>query len=289
MNEQGVKEFVCGDGTRLELRTRVSDKAKRQRLSLSHSGVLEVVIPARVAARKSAELKKAPGGKKLSSEELSKALAGALDEDAAAFVEQYRAWIERAAKRTKPQREAYAESKAAGLPTHLDFPLADELWLIEYKLTAAKSVMIKPDGLRRCEGAKQVFALKVSGNVADEPLCRKALARFVTQRAKELIPPFARRVCGEVGAKPRAITVNNRKSAWGVCTQAGDIRIDRKVLFFPADMARQVVLHEAAHLKHLNHSERFYSELFSYEGSTKEAERAVKKGAQLVPAWMLDT
>jgi predicted metal-dependent hydrolase len=47
-------------------------------------------------------------------------------------------------------------------------------------------------------------------------------------------------------------------------------------------------LHEAAHLKHLNHSERFYEELFSYEGSTREAERAVKKGTRLIPAWLLD-
>jgi predicted metal-dependent hydrolase len=205
-----------------------------------------------------------------------------------AFLESHRSWIERAAKRTKQQREAYEESRAAGLPSHLDFPLADELWLVDYRQTAAQTISIKPDGLRRIQGSKQIYALKLSGAIHDEEFCRKALIRFTTKRAKEVIPPFAWEVCREIGARPKSITVNNRKSAWGVCTQAGDIRIERRVLFFPKDLARQIVLHEAAHLKHLNHSERFYQELYSYEGSTKEAEQAVKKAIQLVPAWFID-
>jgi predicted metal-dependent hydrolase len=204
------------------------------------------------------------------------------------FLEQNRRWIERAAVRTKEQRESYEESRAAGLPTHLDFPLADELWLVEYHPTQARSITARPSGLRRFQGSRCVFVLKLSGAVHSEELCRRALIRFVTRRAKEVIPAFAREVCREVGATPRDITVNNRRSAWGVCTRAGDIRIDRRVLFFPADLARQVVLHEAAHLKHLNHSARFYDELFSYEGSTREAERAVKAGARFVPAWFID-
>jgi predicted metal-dependent hydrolase len=170
----------------------------------------------------------------------------------------------------------------------LDFPLADELWLVEFRQTGARTVSVKPDGLRRIQGSKRIFSLKLSGAVADEELCRKALVRFTVKRAREVIPPFAWEVCHEIGAKPRSITVNNRKSAWGVCTQGGDIRIDRRVLFLPKDLARQIVLHEAAHLKHLNHSECFYAELFSYEGSTKEAERAVKKAVQFVPAWFID-
>ncbi|HBT95552.1 MAG TPA: hypothetical protein DEB24_05475 [Coriobacteriia bacterium] len=279
-------EFVCSDGTRLELKVRLSDKAKHLRLSLSHSGVLQVVVPRRAAPRSSGRRNKAADPRSSSTWEDSG--EAALEALAADFAESHRAWIERAARRTKAQRDAYTESRAAGLPTHLDFPLANELWLIEYKPTAAKSVTIKPDGLRRYEGARQVLALRVSGDIENEALCRKALVRFVTRRAKELIPDFARKVCCEVGAVPRAISVNNRKSAWGICTQSGDIRIDRKVLFFPADMARQVVLHEAAHLKHLNHSERFYNELFSYEGSTPEAEKAVKKAIRLIPAWFLD-
>jgi predicted metal-dependent hydrolase len=204
------------------------------------------------------------------------------------YLEEHRTWIERAARRTKPQRDAYEESRAFGLPTHLDFPLANELWLVTYRPTQAASVAVRAAGLRRLEGSRQVYALTLSGAVHDEVLCRRALIRFVTKRAREVIPPFAWEVCRAIGARPASITVNSRKSAWGVCTHSGDIRIDRRVLFFPRDLARQVTLHEAAHLRHLNHSQRFYDELYSYEGSTAEAERAVKKGISFVPAWFID-
>jgi predicted metal-dependent hydrolase len=271
-----MTEFICGDGTALPLNVRFSTRARRWRLQLGFQGVLEVVIPERERHRGGIQ-QAGVWGK-------DTRIEGAIQD----FLEQNRRWIERAVQRTEPQREAYAESRAAGLPTHLDFSLCDEIWLVEYHPTQAQSITVKADGLRRLQGTRRVFALKLSGAIFDEVLCRRALARFTVRRAKETIPPFAWAVCREVGASPRSIGVNNRKSAWGVCTQAGDIRIDRRVLFFPADLARQVVLHEAAHLKHLNHSQRFYDELFSYEGSTKEAEHAVKKGIRFVPAWFLD-
>jgi predicted metal-dependent hydrolase len=263
--------FVCADGTRLSVAIRLSRKAQRRRLNLSYQGVLEIVVPERdVAARARAE-----GGD----------VAG---DDAAAFLESHRPWIERAARRTRPQREAYTESRRAGLPTHLDFPPANELWLVEYRFTQARTVAARPAGLRRLQGTRQVFALTLSGATDDEALVRRALIRFVTKRARTALPPFAWDICREVGAAPVSITVNSCKSAWGVCTRAGDIRIDRRVLFFPADLARQVVLHEAAHLRHLDHSPRFYDELYSYEGSSKEAEKAVRKAISYIPAWFVD-
>jgi predicted metal-dependent hydrolase len=280
-----MSEFVCADGTRLSLSVRVSTRAKHWRLQLSYQGALEVIIPAR-DARRAGIRKGSPQGedpRKGSPQNGDPQGSGAIRD----FLENNRRWVERAAARTKPQREAYEESRAAGLPSHLDFPLANELWLVEYRPTQAQSITVKSDGLRRLQGRRQVFALKLSGAIHDEELCRRALIRFTAKRAKEVIPPFVWEVCRDVGAAPRSVTVNNRKSAWGICTRAGDIRIDRRVLFFPADMARQVVLHEAAHLKQLNHSERFYDELFSYEGSTREAEQAVKKGTRFIPAWFI--
>jgi predicted metal-dependent hydrolase len=287
-DEDMIREFVCGDGTRLALEVRVSARAKRWRLQLNYQGVLEVVIPApdarRLGLAGTGRVTAASAANATANAKATATSTAALRD----FLEENRRWIERATLRTKVQREAYEESRAAGLPTHLDFPLANELWLVEYHPTQARSITIRPDGLRRWQGARQVLALKLSGAVCDEALCRRALVRFTTRRAKEVIPPFAREVCREVGAKSRSITVNNRKSAWGICTRSGDIRIDRRVLFFPVDLARQVVLHEATHLRHLNHSERFYDELFSYEGSTREAEQAVKKGMRFIPAWFID-
>lgn len=282
-----MNEFVCGDGTRLPVSVRVSSRAKHQRISLSFTGDLEVVVPAKAAMWTGRVGKSAvidphgnPRGLVFDPHDDS-------PDSIKAFLEQHRSWIERAAGRSKQQRIRYEESEAAGLPTHMDFPLCDEIWVVEYRQTQAKGIMVKADGLRRMQGTKRVFALKLSGAIADEKFCSRALIRFIALHAKAVIPSFAWEICREVGASPRSITVNNRKSAWGICTRSGDIRIDSRVLFLPRDLARQVVLHEIAHLKHLNHSQRFYDELFSYEGSSKEAEKAVKAATQFIPAWFI--
>ncbi|MCL1846663.1 MAG: M48 family metallopeptidase [Coriobacteriia bacterium] len=268
--ENRPSEFVCGDGTRLSVSVRFSLRAKNRRLSLSHTGELEVIIPDRRQGLP---------------------LQDSSSDSVTDFLEQHRSWIERAARRSRQQRISFEESKAAGLPKQLEFPLCNELWLVEYQQTQALNVRAKSDGLRRFQNETQVLALKVSGAVSDEELCRRALVTFITQHAKQMIPIFAwevyREVSNLVGIKPTSIMVNNRNSAWGICTREGDIRIDRRVLFLPRNLARQVVLHELAHLKHLNHSVDFHQELYSYPGSTKEAEKAVKQAIQFVPAWFL--
>ena len=296
-----VNEFVLDDKTSLPVRVRVSSRAKRLRLTLDFTGQLEVVVPKHLSKKMGISAKDAT--KNVAGSELHAQLTIPFSPDTSVrstlpakstlpapiqdFLEQHRHWIEDSAKRSKPQRESYRESRAAGLPTHLDFPFCDEIWLVEYQPTQAQSITVRPDGLRRIQGTCRVFSLRLSGATANEELCRRALIRFVTQHAKEAIPRFAQDICREMNASPKSITVNNRKSAWGICTRNGDIRIDRRVMFLPRDLVRQIVLHEIAHLKFLNHSQSFYDELYSYEGSTKEAEKAVKSAVRYVPAWFV--
>lgn len=270
--------FCCADGTTLPVTVRSSTRARNQRITLNHQGTLEVVFPNGTSARsvrKHRSSRKAEGGETVPAQ-------GEVE----AFLETHRSWIERAAKRTQPQREAYELSKAAGLPTHLEFPSIGELWLLEYQATAASKVTLTRAGMRSVSDSQNHFGLRLSGAVHDEATCVRALKRFVSQRAKEALPAFGWRICDTVGARPKDIAVNNRKSAWGLCSHDGSIKLDRKLLFLPEDLAGQIVLHEVAHLRQMNHSQRFYDELFSLDGSSKEAERAVKGAMIYIPAWL---
>jgi len=275
--------YVAADGSQLPTTLRFSAKARRWSLRLSNQGQLEVVVPVREAHQLLGKKTIAAGLAQPGPDSLSLATPPA---QVSRFITDQQDWLERALHKTASQRQAYQDSLAAGLPKQLEFPLATELWQLEYQQTAAKDrVTVRRAGLRRIEGADQLFALQISGDVANEALCQKALSRWLTWRAKQVIPPFAARICQEIGARPASIGVNNRKTAWGICTAKGDIRIDRRVLFLPVRLARQVVLHEAAHLKHHNHSANFYAELYSYPDSDKATEKAVKQAGSYIPAW----
>jgi len=310
------RDFICSDGTSLPVTARCSLRAQNKRVILHHSGTLEVVIPAHV--------------EKLE-RELSPLFVGI-------FLEDKRLWIERAARNIAPQIEAYQQSRAAGVPTHLEFPPLGELWRIEYHRTPAARITTKstpathhlpepPNASRLSEPSRtshfpeppnasrlpessspphhswsdtfpipgQQSTLHLHGPIDNERLCFEALRRFVSAYAKEQLPWFAWRIVGELEAagqlrsRPASITVNSRNSAWGVCTRDRRICIDRRVLFLPHDLARQVVLHELAHIRNMNHAKAFYDELYSFEYATHEAEKALKRASRFVPAWVSDT
>ena len=58
--------------------------------------------------------------------------------------------------------------------------------------------------------------------------------------------------------EPRSIKVRQYRSQWGSCSSRGDIRYNARLIHAPLDVVEYVVVHELAHLIHLNHSPQFW-------------------------------
>ena len=54
------------------------------------------------------------------------------------------------------------------------------------------------------------------------------------------------------------------RSQWGSCSSTGKISLNTHLIKVPFDLIDYVVLHELCHLKHLNHSRRFYNLMDSH-------------------------
>jgi predicted metal-dependent hydrolase len=63
---------------------------------------------------------------------------------------------------------------------------------------------------------------------------------------------------GVMGLRHGEIKVNGAKTRWGSCNQKGDINFTYRLLFVPRELLDYVVVHELAHLKEMNHSDRFW-------------------------------
>ena len=50
-------------------------------------------------------------------------------------------------------------------------------------------------------------------------------------------------------------------SNWGSCSNTGNINLSTRLLFAPQRVVDYVIIHELAHLIHLNHSHRFWAEV----------------------------
>ena len=69
----------------------------------------------------------------------------------------------------------------------------------------------------------------------------------------------------------------NQKSRWGSCSEKGNINISTRLLFAPTDVLEYVCVHELAHRKEFNHSDKFWSLVESVMPDYKEKEQWLKE------------
>jgi predicted metal-dependent hydrolase len=61
------------------------------------------------------------------------------------------------------------------------------------------------------------------------------------------------------GLVPDAVRFSQPRTRWGSCASNGIVRLNRRLVGAPAPVYRYVVIHELAHLRHRDHSPRFWA------------------------------
>ncbi|MEA3249044.1 MAG: SprT family zinc-dependent metalloprotease [Patescibacteria group bacterium] len=54
------------------------------------------------------------------------------------------------------------------------------------------------------------------------------------------------------------VSIKNLKSAWGSCSELGNLNYNYKLVHLPEPLAEYIVVHELCHLAEFNHSKRFW-------------------------------
>ena len=85
--------------------------------------------------------------------------------------------------------------------------------------------------------------------VAIKKLAQKNAQNFI----EEFVPKLTRR--------PAKLSIRDTKSRWGSCNSNGDLMFSWRLIFAPEAVFKEVVAHELAHLKEMNHSKAFYAEM----------------------------
>jgi predicted metal-dependent hydrolase len=72
------------------------------------------------------------------------------------------------------------------------------------------------------------------------------------------------------------ITITSAKSRFGSCSSKGNISFSYRLMLYPEAAREYVVVHELAHLVHMNHSKAFYSVIEKTLPNYKERRRMLK-------------
>ena len=73
------------------------------------------------------------------------------------------------------------------------------------------------------------------------------------------------------------VSIRNQRSRWGSCSRLGTISLNWRLVHAPVFVRDYIILHELAHLKHMNHSARFWHEVARLCPNFGEAEKWLKQ------------
>lgn len=116
----------------------------------------------------------------------------------------------------------------------------------------------------------------------EETDIREALVAFYKLQAKEVLSPLLEHwahVMNEEGIK---LSISSAKTRWGSCKASEKhIRLSYRLMMVPEDAQEYVVIHEIAHLKHMDHSSRFWAHVETFYPDYPMQEKELKQWGTL--------
>jgi predicted metal-dependent hydrolase len=100
--------------------------------------------------------------------------------------------------------------------------------------------------------------------------------------AKRELPGRVMELARAHGFTVGKVSVRNQRSRWGSCSRRGTISLNWRLIQAPDFVRDYIIYHELAHLRHMNHSARFWSEVARICPGFKEAERWLKQNSVLL-------
>jgi predicted metal-dependent hydrolase len=174
--------------------------------------------------------------------------------EALAFVERNRDWLAEQLQR----HQARPHLPAA-------WNVGTEIWF------CGELVGIESAAPQKISFGAEILAVKDSS--AD---LRPAIEKYLRQLAARELPPRVHEFAAQHQFTVQRITVRNQKSRWGSCSRRGTISLNWRLIQTPDFVRDYIILHELAHLRHMNHSERFWAEVERLCPDYRTAERWLK-------------
>ena len=104
-------------------------------------------------------------------------------------------------------------------------------------------------------------------HVAGDEILVPGEAAFAARRLRDWLKELLRKEimalallkAQALGVKFKKIGLRDTRSRWGSCSHDGNLSFSWRLVFAPRQVMEYVVCHEVAHLKHLDHSSRFWA------------------------------
>ncbi len=155
-------------------------------------------------------------------------------------------------------RDKMAETYRQLRPTPIDTNFVVEAPLFKLKVTTW-------DNLRMmCQTIDGWFVLHCPKDTdfatpEMQSILRKVVEMLMKKAAKAKLSPLLASLAFRESIPYKKLSITGARTRWGSCSAAGSISLSCYLLLLPTDLIEYVILHELAHIRELNHGEKFWA------------------------------
>lgn len=114
---------------------------------------------------------------------------------------------------------------------------------------------------------------------ASEDQIRDAAQAWLMRHARSVFTDRLDHFAPQLGVRWTRLSLSNADTRWGSASADGRIRLNWRLIHLSMDMVDYVVVHELSHLRHMDHSPRFWDVVASVMPDHAERRRALKESA----------
>jgi predicted metal-dependent hydrolase len=120
-------------------------------------------------------------------------------------------------------------------------------------------------------------------NLCDESVdLRSAIQSHLRKLAQQELPARVLELASSHEIDVCRISVRNQKSRWGSCSRRGTISLNWRLIQTPDFVRDYIILHELAHRRQMNHSDKFWQEVERLCPDYLTAEQWLKQNVKLL-------
>ena len=106
-------------------------------------------------------------------------------------------------------------------------------------------------------GDRHTANIRADSERAENKYSTEEIATILSE-AKVKLPQLVARYAKEMDISYEKVFVKAQKTRWGSCSSKGNINLNCLLVDVPSYVRKYVIVHELAHRKEMNHSERFW-------------------------------
>ena len=104
--------------------------------------------------------------------------------------------------------------------------------------------------------------------------------------AHSRLAPRVAALAAATGVSYSQVSIRRQRSRWGSCSARGTISLNCCLLFQRPEVVDYLIVHELMHVKHMNHSARFWQAVERHCADWRALDRELVQGWRHVPRWV---